>query len=258
MTDTAALVSLAASCAREAGDMLRDAFAAAQHKTTAKSTPTDLVSESDYAAERMIRKHLESQRPDDGILGEEEGGHAGSSGLRWVVDPIDGTTNFLYGIPMWSVSIACEDENGDTLAGVVLDPVRDELWSARRDDVARLNGEPVAPSGCAELGEALVATGFGYDAEVRAIQAEVIARLLPQVRDLRRLGSAALDLCWLAGGRLDAYFERGVKHWDIAAGALLCHQAGLSVRPLAALGAAPEGLLVADARLVDDLQSRLS
>lgn len=257
MNDLAALLSLAESSAREAGDMLRDAFLAGQHKTTTKSSPTDLVSESDYAAERIIRGALSRARPDDAVLGEEEGDVAGTSGLRWVVDPLDGTINFLYGIPMWAVSIACEDENGKALVGVVFDPMRDELWSARADDHPRLNGEPVTPSGCTQLDQALVATGFGYAAEVRAIQAGVIAELLPHVRDLRRLGAAALDLSWTAAGRLDAYFERGVKHWDMAAGALLCERAGLSVRTIPALGAAPQGLLVSVPEMADDLQSHL-
>lgn len=257
MNDLAALLSLAESSAREAGDMLRDAFQAGQHKTTTKSSPTDLVSESDYAAERIIRGALSRARPDDAVLGEEEGDVAGTSGLRWVVDPLDGTINFLYGIPMWAVSIACEDENGKALVGVVFDPMRDELWSARADGQPRLNGEPVTPSGCTQLDQALVATGFGYAADVRAIQAGVIAELLPHVRDLRRLGAAALDLSWTAAGRLDAYFERGVKHWDMAAGALLCERAGLSVRTIPALGAAPQGLLVSAPEMADDLQSHL-
>jgi myo-inositol-1(or 4)-monophosphatase len=252
-----ALLALARSCARDAGAMLRDAFRTALHRTSTKSTPTDLVSESDFAAERMIREALGRARPQDGILGEEEGDQPGTSSLRWVVDPLDGTVNFLYGIPQWAVSIACEDADG-ALAGVILDPMREEEWTARRGDVARCNGDPIDASGCRVAGQALVATGFGYDADVRAVQAQVIADVLPHVRDIRRLGSAALDLAWLAGGRVDGYFERGVKHWDVAAGMLLCRQAGLEIRELSALRAAPPGLLVAHSALADQLEPLLT
>ena len=250
--DPEALLALALDCAREAGAMLRESFLRATHETSTKSTPTDLVSEADFAAERMIREKLGTQRPGDGILGEEEGDSPGSSGLRWVVDPLDGTVNFLYGIPQWAVSIACEDASGP-LAGVILDPMRGEEWTARVGDVPRCNGEPVAASGCQEAAQALVVTGFGYAREVREVQARVIAGVLPRIRDIRRLGSAALDMAWMAGGRCDAYFERGVKHWDIAAGVLLCRTAGLEIRELAPLGAAPAGLLVAHPALADEL-----
>jgi myo-inositol-1(or 4)-monophosphatase len=254
--DPEALLALATSCAREAGAMLREAFLVARHQTSTKSTPTDLVSESDFAAERMIRSALARARPDDGILGEEEGDTSGTSGLRWVVDPLDGTVNFLYGIPQWAVSIACEDADG-ALAGVILDPMREEEWTARCDDVPRRNGEEIGASGCREVGQALVATGFGYAAEVRAVQAQVIADVLPHIRDIRRLGSAALDMAWLAGGRVDAYFERGVKHWDVAAGMLLCRRAGLEIRELPALREAPAGLLVGHPELCDQLHPLL-
>jgi myo-inositol-1(or 4)-monophosphatase len=255
--DVRALLALATECAREAGAMLREAFLHAVHETSTKSTPTDLVSQSDFAAERMIREILARERPHDAVLGEEEGSQEGTTGLRWVVDPLDGTVNFLYGIPQWGVSIACEDETG-ALAAVIFDPMRDELWSATSDEVPRCNGEPVSASDCEVAAEALVATGFGYAAEVRAVQAQVIAGVLPQVRDIRRLGSAALDLAWTSAGRVDAYFERGVKPWDVAAGVLLCRQAGLEIRPLPPLREAPEGLLVARSALADELAPKLS
>ena len=254
--DPEALLALATGCAREAGAMLRESFLRATHETSTKSTPTDLVSEADFAAERLIRDRLGAARPGDGILGEEEGDSSGTSGLRWVVDPLDGTVNFLYGIPQWAVSIACEDASG-VLAGVILDPMRGEEWTARAGDGPRCNGEPVAPSGCRQASQALVATGFGYAAEVRQVQAQVIARVLPQIRDIRRLGSAALDMAWLVGGRCDAYFERGVKHWDIAAGLALCAGTGLEVRELAPLGAAPAGLVVAHPELAAELAPHL-
>ncbi len=217
----------------------------------AKSTPTDLVSEADVAAESSIRAVLGDRRPQDAILGEE-GGETGEGELRWLIDPLDGTINFLFGVPQFAVSVACEDANGG-LVGVVLDPVRDECFSATRSGPAQLNGSPIAPSRRDELATALVATGFDYDARVRARQAGVLSRVLPNVRDIRRAGSAALDLSWCACGRYDAYFERGVKPWDYGAGSLIASRAGLEVRKLAAAGDDPAGMLVAPAAFVDEL-----
>jgi myo-inositol-1(or 4)-monophosphatase len=248
----AGLRELAEAVAREAGRQLREAFAGPRVNVTAKSSPTDLVSEADHAAERLIRERLAAARPDDGFLGEEGGDVTGTSGLRWVVDPLDGTINFLFGIPQWGVSIACEDGEG-TLTGVIYDPMRDELWSAERDGLARLDGRPVEPSGRADLATALVATGFGYDAEVRRFQAAVIERLLPQVRDIRRFGSAALDLAWTAAGRYDAFFERGLNPWDLAAGELLCARAGLEVRRIPPAPPAEAGVVVAGPELMGAL-----
>jgi myo-inositol-1(or 4)-monophosphatase len=245
------LLALATSVAHEAGAGLRDAFGLAL-EISSKSTPTDLVSEADLATERLIRERLEAARPDDAILGEEGDDHPGTSGLRWVVDPLDGTVNFLFGIPQWCVSIACEDADG-ALAGVVYDPMRDETWAATRDGDATLDGSPIRAPERGGLATALVATGFGYDAAVRESQARVVARLLPRVRDVRRLGAAALDLAWAAAGRYDAYYERGVKHWDIAAGALICARAGLAVHQLAPAPPADGGLLVAAPAIAAEL-----
>ena len=249
-----ALREVAEAIAREAGHQLREAFAGPLVNVTAKSSPTDLVSEADHAAERLIRERLASARPGDGFLGEEGGDETGTTGLRWVVDPLDGTINFLFRIPQWAVSIACEDASG-TLAGVIYDPMRDELWSAERGGAALLDGRPIAASTRTDLATALIATGFGYDAEIRRYQAEVVGRLLPSVRDIRRLGSAALDLAWTAAGRYDAYFERGLNHWDLAAGELLCTRAGLVVRELDARPPAGTGVLVAPDALVDPLET---
>jgi myo-inositol-1(or 4)-monophosphatase len=252
-----ALREIAESVAREAGRQLREAFAGPRVNVTAKSSPTDLVSEADHAAERLIRERLAAARPGDGVLGEEGGDDEGSTGVKWIVDPLDGTVNFLFGIPQWGVSIACEDAQG-TLVGVIYDPMRDELWTAERDGPALLDGREIQGSDRTDLATAMVATGFGYDAEIRRLQAGVIARLLPQVRDIRRLGSAALDLAWTAAGRYDAFFERGLNAWDLAAGELLCRRAGLEVRHLAPTPPAGAGVLVAPDAIVDALESIVS
>ena len=195
---------------------------------------------------------LAERRPGDAILAEE-GGESEGGDIRWVVDPLDGTINYLFGIPAFAVSVACEDPAG-TVAGVVLDPCRNERFEATRSGRPMLNGEPIEVGSRAEtLGVAMVATGFGYDAGLRARQAEVLTRVLPRVRDIRRVGAAALDLCWCACGRFDAYYERGLNHWDIAAGGLIAARAGLEVRDLAATGDEPAGTAVAPAGLIEEL-----
>jgi myo-inositol-1(or 4)-monophosphatase len=250
------LLALATEVAHEAGAGLREVFGGAL-AISAKSTPTDLVSEADLATEKLIRARLEAARPDDAIMGEEGVDRAGTSGLRWVVDPLDGTVNFLFGLPQWCVSIACEDADG-AIAGVVFDPMRGETWAATRGGPATLDGAPIRARERDALGTALVATGFGYDAAVRESQARVVARLLPRVRDVRRLGAAALDLAWTAAGRYDAYYERGVKHWDVAAGVLICARAGLALRELPPAPPAERGMLVAPHGIVDALLELVS
>jgi myo-inositol-1(or 4)-monophosphatase len=190
-----------------------------------KSSGTDMVSEADREAETAIAEMLRSERPGDGLIGEEGADESSDSGRRWVVDPLDGTTNYLYRFPAWAVSVAVEDENGG-LAGVVYDPVADELFSAARGEGARLNGRPIEVSGADRLDTSLIGTGFGYEPAVRAHQAEIVSRVLPRVRDIRRAGAAALDLCFVAAGRLDGYYERGIHRWDYAAGALIVREAG--------------------------------
>ena len=253
MSAEAELRELAERAARAAGGLLRERFEAGGERATgSKSTHTDLVSEADLAAERAIRDVIAAARPDDAILGEEGGETQEGSGLRWIVDPLDGTVNFLFGLPQWCVSVAVHDDDGG-VAGVVLDPLRDELFAGARGGRPTLNGVECSGSQQSELDSALVATGFAYDAAVRELQAQVIAELLPRVRDVRRMGSAALDLAWTAAGRYDAYYERGVQIWDVAAGTVLCEAAGLEVRPLEARERAPEGLVVAPAALLDAL-----
>jgi len=264
------LLDVAIETARMAGERLAQrARAGAEASVSSKSTPTDLVSEADVDSERAIRELLRERRPHDGFIGEETdvAAESGDSGYSWVVDPLDGTVNFIFGIPQWSVSVAVRDARG-TVAGAIHDPNRDELFGAHRDGPARLltrDGEselrgrvrtvtPAAPRSAEHaLASAMVATGFYYDARVRAAQGEVLARLVERVRDIRRFGSAALDLAWTAVGRYDAYFERGVKQWDVAAGALICERAGLRVLELPARDDLPWGILVAPDSLAEHL-----
>jgi myo-inositol-1(or 4)-monophosphatase len=255
------LLEVAVDAARMAGALLLERVRhGAERTVSSKSTPTDLVSEADLAAEEAIRDLLRRRRPDDGFLGEEGGSESGSSGLSWVVDPLDGTVNFLFAIPQWCVSVAVRDETG-TIAGAVYDPNRDDLFTATSDGPARLLGPdgeselraPGSPALTGDLATAMLATGLAYDAGVRAAQAQVLARVIPQVRDIRRLGSAALDLCWTALGRYDAYFERTVKPWDIAAGALICERVELRVLELPVHENLPWGILVARPELAEQL-----
>lgn len=225
-------LELAVDVAVAAGTLLAD-FADRRREgadlgVETKSSATDPVSEADRAAERLIAERLLAARPDDGLLGEEgQAPRAGTSGFRWVVDPLDGTVNFLYDRPSWCVSIACEDAHG-SVVGVVHAPVHGETWVAQRGDGARrLEGDrSLAVSTVATLEETLLATGFAYDPEVRAQQGVEAAELLGRVRDVRRGGSAALDLAWVAAGRVDGYLEHGLHPWDLAAGHLLVTEAG--------------------------------
>ncbi len=230
MADPAALLDLAVAVAREAGELVYERRRAVTRMavTATKSTPTDIVTESDTAAESLIKDRLLAARPDDAVLAEEGGPSRGASGVRWVIDPIDGTVNYLYGIPLYAVSIAAQVD-GQTVAGVVHNPVSGETWTATRGGGAYLDGERVQESGCERLDLALVATGFGYDATRRQRQADVLRQIMPSIRDIRRAGAASLDLCWVAMGRLDAFYERGLAPWDVAAGGLVAEEAGAVV-----------------------------
>jgi myo-inositol-1(or 4)-monophosphatase len=239
------LVDLALSAARAAAELVRER--ARGHVTVAatKSSDVDVVTEADRASEALIREHLRAARPDDAFLGEESLGEEGddvasSSGIRWIVDPIDGTVNFLYGIPQYAVSIAAE-RDGVVVAGVVLDVQgRTEyvgrLADATGPDSATRDGVPVTVRGPAPMSQRLVGTGFSYDRRVRVLQAEAVTRLLPLVRDVRRLGSCALDLCLVADGRLDAYVEEGVNLWDHAAAGLIARIAGARTEVIGGIG----------------------
>lgn len=223
--DPAALLALATDIALEAGALLAERLRAARAVIETKSSITDMVTEVDRDSEALITGRIRAERPDDAILGEETGARHGTSGVRWVVDPLDGTTNYLYGFPAYAVSIGVEVD-GETVVGVVRDVPHGETFSALRGGGAFADGRPIRVSGKAELSTALVGTGFSYATAERARQAEVLARVLPAVRDVRRAGAAALDLCWVACGRLDAFFERGLQPWDLAAGQLVVHEAG--------------------------------
>ena len=228
---TMELLAIAEDAARRAGALLLERFERPATGIEYKSTPTDLVSDADRDAEKLLINSISSKRPDDGFLAEEGGGGASSTGMRWVIDPLDGTVNFLFGLPAWCVSVAVEDSAG-ALAAVVYDPNRDDLYSAVRGGGARLNGAPASVSDTKDLATALVGTGFAYDARMRAEQADIVSRVLPLVRDIRRLGSAALDLCLVSCGRLDAYYEAVMGPWDRAAGALIAREAGATVTDL--------------------------
>jgi len=242
------LLALAESAAREAGALIRDERPRDLGVAATKSSPTDVVTVMDQRSERLLRERLLGARPDDGLLGEEGGGVAGRSGLTWVVDPIDGTVNYLYGIPAYAVSVAAvtgdpQRPGGyEVLVGCVHNPVTDETWTASVGGGAYLDGERLAVREVDDLGQVLLATGFGYAARRRAHQARVVSALLPQVRDIRRIGSGTLDLCGVASRRVDAYVERGLSPWDIAAGELVAREAGALVTGLTTdEGTAPAG-----------------
>jgi myo-inositol-1(or 4)-monophosphatase len=251
VTGARGLLVIAVGVALEAGQLLASKEGRVEVAAT-KSSPTDVVTEMDGRAEELIRARILVARPDDAILGEEGGQVDGAADApaRWVVDPLDGTVNYLYGLHDWAVSIAAE-VGGEIVAGAVYVPMRGELFTAVRGEGAWLEstrgsgtsggpGESVIPDSTFEriplrcrpgvpLDQALIATGFGYRAERRTVQGEVVAALLPRIRDIRRNGVASVDLCAVAAGRLDGYYERGLNYWDYAAGALIAAEAGAVV-----------------------------
>lgn len=228
MVDPVELRRLAEDAARAAGALLLDGMDHVRTDVQTKSTSTDMVSEMDRAAEALIVDALLGARPDDGMVGEEGTDRPGTSGVRWVVDPLDGTTSYLYGLPGFGVSIAAEHQ-GVVVAGAVFDVVRGALYAATRGGGATLDGRPISASPATVLATALVATGFSYESERRARQAAVLVEVLPRIRDIRRFGAAAVDLCYVACGRVDGYYERGLAPWDLAAGGLIAAEAGAVV-----------------------------
>jgi myo-inositol-1(or 4)-monophosphatase len=267
-TDLRALLGLAEAAAAEAAAMLAERRAGGRPGVLAtKSSPTDVVTEADRTAEAMISERILGERPGDLILGEEGGLHgspagAGRAAVRWIVDPLDGTVNYMYGLPDFAVSIAAEVD-GVVAAGVVHAPVRGEVYSAVAGGGAWLRSgrAPAVRLRCnsgVPLAQALVATGFGYLASRRQVQGEVVAALLPVVRDIRRGGCAALDLCSLAAGRVDAYYERGVNYWDIAAGGLVAAEAGATVAGLDGKQPGPDLTIAAAPALFGALAGQLA
>lgn len=226
------LTDVAHEAASAAAAVLADRFGHTTADVGTKSSPTDMVSDADRAAETSVGEIITARRPDDAMLGEEGTSRPGTTGVRWVVDPLDGTTNYLYGVPAFGVSVAAEIA-GRTVVGVVADPARGETWAATRGRGATLNDRPLQLAPDTDgLQRALVATGFSYLRERRATQAALLATILPAVRDIRRFGAAAIDLCWVAGGRVSAFYEWGLAPWDHAAGALIATESGAEAATL--------------------------
>lgn len=255
--DAAQLTELAAGIAREAGDLARLRRAEGVLLAATKSSLADIVTEADREVEALIRSRLSTARPGDGFLGEESGAAESTTGLTWVVDPIDGTVNYAYGIAMYSVSIAAVTGGADpdawtAVAGAVYAPALGELFTATRGGGAWLGGQRLAVTTHTPAG-ALLGTGFGYDPATHEGDLATVGSVMPLARDLRRMGSAALDLSYVAAGRLDGYFERGLKPWDFAAAALLVEEAGGRVVRLDTASARP--LIIAAG---PDLHDRLS
>jgi myo-inositol-1(or 4)-monophosphatase len=232
------LLALATRLAADASALLVAGLGRVRSEVSTKSSATDMVTEMDRASEALIVAGLRSARPDDGLVGEEGTDERGTSGVRWLIDPIDGTTNYLYGLPGFAVSIAAEVD-GAMAIGVVDSPLHHDVFAAARGRGATRNGEAITVSAKADLATALVATGFSYEAERRRRQAAVLAEVLPRIRDVRRFGAASVDLCSVACRRVDAYYERGLGPWDLAAGGLIAAEAGATVGDLA--GGPPSG-----------------
>lgn len=253
-TETGSVLDLAVEAAGHAGALLRERFELPRTGVGSKTTSTDMVTDADRASERLIVGRILRARPDDEILGEEGTRAEGTSGLRWTIDPLDGTTNFLFGLPQWSVSIACEDAQG-TLIGVVHDALREETFAAVRGDGATLDGEPIRVGAAADLSRALIATGFSYRPDERAAQASILRGVLPSVRDIRRFGSCALDLAWTGTGRFDGFYEVPTMPWDYLAGELIVREAGGVTSRLDPIGPSGPGLVAAGPGLHDALRS---
>ena len=226
MTEINQLLQLALKIARDAGNLLVDR--PASWDLTVKSTAIDIATQMDLASEKLIVESILAARPDDGIIGEEGSSRPSKSGITWVIDPVDGTVNYFYGLPGWAISIAAKDEN-ETLVGVVHSPTVNATWHASKGGGAFLNGVKIGCNDRVELNRALISSGFAYDVRDRVAQLKIVNALLPQIRDLRRIGSAAADICHVATGLVDGYFETGLHEWDLAAAELVAREAGAVV-----------------------------
>jgi myo-inositol-1(or 4)-monophosphatase len=249
------LLFLAESAAHEAGELLI-AKRPQDLGVSTKSTPTDIVTVMDAAAEKLLTERLLSARPDDGILGEEGASREGRSGVRWVVDPIDGTVNYLYDLPGWAVSVAAEVD-GAVVAGAVYIPALSETYTAVLGGGAQRNGDPIRCSQESDLTQSLVATGFGYAVDRRVAQAQALVHIIGAIRDIRRAGAASVDLCSVACGRVDAYYEQGLKPWDLAAGGLIAREAGARVEGLEGAPAGERLVVAAPSQLFGPLHDLL-
>lgn len=255
--DPIELMNLAARVARAAGDLVLTGRRDGDLETRTKSSATDMVTKWDGASERSISEKLRAARPRDGIIGEEGTDVRSTSGISWLVDPIDGTTNFLYGLSGYAVSIAASDESGP-LAGAVFLPATRELFVAARGHGAWLAARRLRCSEKSDLATALIGTGFSYSTELRSTQGARVARVLPHVRDIRRLGAAAPDLCFVAAGRLDAYFEENLSPWDMAAGILIATEAGALASDFLGAAARPAEIVVSSPGIHRELIALLS
>ena len=222
-----------------------------------KTTSTDMVTEFDKGTEKYIVTEILSRRPDDSVIGEEGGSHAGSSGYTWCIDPIDGTTNFLYALPGWSVSIGVSDKIGP-LVGVVYIPPLDETFTAIRGHGAFLNNKRIHCNDKTEIAQALVSTGFSYSPEQRTIQSKRVAKFIHKIRDIRRLGAASIDICFVACGRLDAYFEENLHQWDTAAAELIALESGVKSGNFAGGPSSPKEILIASPKIFDQLSQLIT
>jgi myo-inositol-1(or 4)-monophosphatase len=250
-------LAVAESLARAAGDMAMTGRRQGLSHVDTKSTLTDMVTEFDRASERLIVDGLRARRPHDSIVGEEGATHQGDSGLTWFIDPIDGTTNFYFDLPMWAVSIGVTDTKGP-LAGVVYVPALRELFSGSRGGGAHLNGQPITVRDNDRLSDALVCTGFSYSADARVRQSRRIPGMVDKVRDLRRFGAAAIDLCFVAAGRLDAYFEENLHMWDLVAGQVIATEAGAVVSDFSGNSVRPEEVMASTPAIHRELVALLA
>ena len=256
------LLSIARRVAIQAGELARQRRSEGVSVAASKSSPVDVVTEADRETERLIRSLLGQARPGDGFFGEESDATSSESGLHWIVDPIDGTVNFLYGIPHYAVSIAVVEGEPDpltwrALAGCVVNPANGEVYTATEGGGAYLGETALEVASAVDLSQALIGTGFAYDSGMRGRQGAAVAKLLPQVRDIRRMGTASLDLCAVASGRLNAYFERTLSPWDHAAGALIAREAGARVTGLAGAAPSRDFVLAAAPALAEALEAKL-
>ena len=244
MTSTADLLAVAEDLARAAGDMALRGRKSGDVSATTKSSPTDMVTQYDKASEELITAGLDSRRPHDGLIGEEGASKPSTTGITWHIDPIDGTSNFFFDIPMWAVSIGAVDEHGP-LIGVVYAPALGEMFTACRGEGAFLNGTPIHVRDNSQLSDALVCTGFSYRVHERTQHAQRVAKMVTHIRDIRRFGAAAIDLCFVACGRYDAYFEEHLHSWDLVAGQVIATEAGAIVTNYAGDSVTPAQVLCA-------------